>query len=244
MKKIKVPKKSTTVEDKTGDLLDSLRTWSQTNARWLIGGGVGLFLIFVIYWGVNLHRESSERKAQQAYAQIIEQWPEGESADAAKYEKIVPELEKMIRENEGTRVALDAQVDLTRALFELKRYDDALKWGQKVQGEISSADNDLETTIRYLLANIYEKLGKTDEAAAQWTALKTKDPSALNREIYWRLAQIYQKKEQFKEAVEQYEKALETPGGYPGETLLQEGLAFSKSKTEASVAKSEDKSES
>ena len=49
----------------------------------------------------------------------------------ADWEKIIPDLQKFIAGHEGTASALNARVDLAKAFFEARRYDDAVKAGQK-----------------------------------------------------------------------------------------------------------------
>jgi tetratricopeptide (TPR) repeat protein len=241
-KKIKIPKKSTDKMEEVSGLFEQAQRWAQANLRFLTGGLVGVLVISALYLGYHTYQESKEKKAQEAYFQILKQWPAEESPDAAKYEELIPKLEGLIKTHEGTKTVLNAQLDLVRAYLQVERYEDALDWGKRTLEAISPG-HELQMLFRHHLALTYQKLGKIDDALILWKELTKSETSGFQREIHWHLAQIYSKKEQYAEAVEQYEKALEVPSSYPSETLIEEALALARSKIDSPSQASKENSE-
>jgi predicted negative regulator of RcsB-dependent stress response len=229
-KKIKVDKKRTDKAEEILSAFDQAKIWAEEHSTLVSAVVVVVLLVPLVFWGFSAYGESKERKAREAYAQAVAGWPEQDTGDAKTWEEIIPKLQKCMEEHSGTKAALDARLDMARAFFHVGRYEDAAKGSSQVieQAEVGSG---LRPLARYQLALAYEMLGKTDEALAQWEALQKEQLSGLKREVDWRLAALYTKKEQYAKAVAHYEEALSAPGAYPSAPLLQEELAFAKTKT-------------
>ena len=148
-------------------------------------------------------------------------------------EKVLPELEKYVAEHKGTKSALNARLDLARAYFEMKRYEDALKWSKGVLDEVSP-DSELKPLAAYQVAQTFHALGKTEEALEQWKALKSMGMPGLDREISWYMAKLYAGKGDLSKSIEQYESALKDSGMYPPTAQLQDELSAIKLKTASS----------
>lgn len=206
------------------DFLDRNRAWTYGSLAVLVVALAGL-------WVFASHAGSKERRAGERYAGISAQFPDDENADAGRWEALIPEIEKFIAENGGTRARVNAQMDLAKACFFLKRYDKAVN---AATAAIEEADlkSPLFDLARYQLALIYQEMGKADEALAQWTLLNKDSLEGIGREIEWHMAKIYEGKGDYPKAVERLEKALNAPGPYPPAPLLSEELAILRSRTQ------------
>jgi predicted negative regulator of RcsB-dependent stress response len=230
--KIKVPKKSIEKSEEILSAFDRLKVWTEEHAVLVSVCVVLLSLVPVVFWGVGMLQQSKDRKGQEAYALIFENWSDKDISDSKAWEGIIPQLEKCISAHSGTQAAMDARLDLAQAFFRLGRYEDARKWSAEVV-EKTSPDNDLKPLARYQLAQSYETIGKVDEAVAEWEALRKEQFLGLNREVDWHLADLYAKKGDYSKAVSHYESALDASGSYPSTPMLQEELAFAKMKIES-----------
>jgi predicted negative regulator of RcsB-dependent stress response len=227
--KIKVPKKNTEKAEELLSAFDRLKAWTEEHAVAVSVCVVLLSLVPVAFWGIGMLGQSKERKGQEAYALVFEKWSDKDISDSKAWEGIIPQLEKCIADHPGTRVSMDARLDLAQASFRVGRYEDARRWAAEVV-EKASPGNDLKPLARYQLAQYYEMLGKVDEAVAEWEALRKEELSGLNREVDWHIADLYVKKGDYSKAVSHYESALDASGSYPSAPMLQEELAFAKTK--------------
>lgn len=101
-----------------------------------------------------------------------------------------------------------------------------------VQQEISHAIGDLKKALdkaqtpeeinstRFVLASLYEQVGKNHQAIDEY--LRILDTSALNEQVFLRLAQVYLKENSTESAIETLERAIEN--GYDSENI-KENLA-------------------
>jgi predicted negative regulator of RcsB-dependent stress response len=209
--------------------VERVKAWAETHTHHIAVAVIVVLVILLGLWGTEAYRNSKEKNARAAYAQLSQGWPKQENFDPKIWEKMIPELEKYIGEHQGTAPALDAQMDLASAYFHTQRYEDALKWEKKILENVPS-DDGLRFLATYRMALTYEALGRTDEAIAQWTALKTEGSSGFSREMYWHLGRLYAKKNDHARAIEQYEEALQSTGAYPDSALLQDELSSLKLK--------------
>ena len=233
VKKIKAAKKSLDLQEGLPSLFERYKAWMEEHPYPILGVVVAGLIVVFVYWGVNSYRGSKEEKARAAYAQVVKDWPGEEASDPKGIEKVLPGLEKFVEQHQGTRSALNARLDLARAYFQVRRYDDALKWGKAVLDETSPKD-ELKALAQYQIALTSQALGKADEAISQWNALKSEGLTGLGREIDWYLAKLYAGKGDFAKAVEQYEAALKDTGPYPSTAQLQDELSATKLKTASS----------
>jgi len=226
---LKVVRKNPEKIEEIRSLSQRAKGWAEAHPVPVVGTVVGIFVVLALAWGINSYMHGKDARANADYAKVFRQWSAEKASDPQEWEKLIPELEKFIKEHEGGIPARNAQVDLAQAYFQTKRYEDALKLDNKVLAELP-AGNDLRILTRYQLASTYQALGKADEAMAQWTTLKQEPISGMVREVNWHLARLYFAKGDFAKAVEQYEEALKTEGMYPGAPILQEEMATAKLK--------------
>ena len=155
---------------------------------------------------------------------LVHRFPPEGKGTVADWEKLIPDLRKFISEHEDTAPALNARIELAKAFFETKRYEDAIKTGKEAL-ELARPGHGLRPLILYQLGYAYESAGKPDEAANQWTTLKTLNVPDLEREADWNLGRILEGKKDFTRAAEMYQLASEAPGDYPPAALIDQHLA-------------------
>jgi predicted negative regulator of RcsB-dependent stress response len=227
VKKIKIPKKEALKAQKALELAVNpvlSREWIEEHSIKLLAGVGVLLLVMGILWGFNAYRKSGEESARLAYSRIQQSWPGDANSDRQAWEKVISELQTFLKEHPETASMLDAQLDLARAYFQTRQYEDALKWNKSVLDQ-ASRDQDLKFLARYQQAFTLEALGQTDEAITVWTALKGNSSSEITKEADWNIARLYARKGDYSKAAEQYETAMKAKGNYPGADLLQLELA-------------------
>lgn len=203
---------------------ERFKVWMERHSNHVAVSVLALLLILGGLWGMDAYSKSKEKRASAAYAELSREWPPEGVADPKAWEKVISSLEKFVQEHRGTPPALDAQLDLALASFHARRYEDALKWQNKVLAD-APAGHSLRLFAGYQMALTYETMGKTDEAIARWTDLQSQGSLGLQREIDWRLGRLYAGKNEYSKAVAHYEKALQMTGTYPNPALLQAELS-------------------
>lgn len=207
-----------------GQGLLGLRDWLELHQNQLISAVAGVLVIALVVWGVNSYLERTERNAQAEYAAILKGWPADNGADAAVWEGLRARLEQFIAGSSGSRAALYARMDLMRVLLQQARLDEALKEASILTGKVST-EKALGPLLRYQLALTYDVAGRSDEAMAQWSALKADPLPGVEREVDWRLGRLHAARQDFARAVDLFESALKHQGEYPSTALLQQDLA-------------------
>lgn len=202
-------------------LRDRLQSWLETHVQAVVGGVVVLVLIAATAWGIDTYRTSREKKAEAEYTRLLNAWlsPTGPKEN----ETFVEATGKFIREFGGTHAALNATLDLARAAFELKKYDDAVMYSKEVLDRAPSGVS-LKMLARYQLALALDASGQADQAVEHWTALKNEVHSGLVREALWRLARYHAAKGDVPKAIQLYEEALQATAAYPPNALLESEL--------------------
>jgi tetratricopeptide (TPR) repeat protein len=231
-KKIKISKKDALKAQKALELavvpVLSME-WLELHLKKILAGLAALLLVVGILWGFNAYGESKERRGRLDYAVVMQNWPTDENGTLQAWEKVITELERYLKEYSGAPPVIDAQLDLARAYFQTKQYQDALKWTQKVLDQ-SPRDGGMKLLAQYQLAPTLEALGKTDEAINLWNALKSKDTPQLAKEADYNTARLYFRKGEYAKAAEEYEAALKDSSSYPDSALIQDELASLKLK--------------
>jgi len=229
-KKIKGSKKRFETTEEIVGLSQRATDYARENPYMIIAAVAGIFLLLGIIWGVSSYRQANERRARAEYSKIMQGWPANDFAGHKDWDKLVPKLQDFIKQHQGTQPALNAQLDLAQAYFWMKRYDDSAKVANTLLNE-TSAENPLRPLVRYHLALTYEEMNKIDDAITQWKDLAKAGVKGLERETSWHLARLYADKKEYTKAVEQYENALKSNGGYPSTQQIQQELEMAKLKT-------------
>ena len=202
---------------------DKAKKWADKNYATVIGVGAAILFTCVSIWGFSAHDHSKQARAQSDYGMLVPRLPAEGKGTVADWEKLIPDLQKFISEHKGTPPALNARIELAKAFFETKRYEDAIKTGKEAL-ELAPPGHGLRPLILYQLAYAYESAGKSDEAATQWASLKQLGMPDLEREADWNLGRIFEGKKDFTKAVEMYQLASQAPGDYPSAALIDQQI--------------------
>lgn len=198
--------------------------WLEANRNLLGGIVAGVLVIFLIVIGVQGYLSSQQARAEERYAQMMRQWPaDFSTVDDQAMEKLIPDLEQFIREHDGRRAAWLARLDLARVFYQLRRHEDALAQNRTVLD--GAREPSLRSMARYQAVVTLQAMGRSDEAIAQWTAMKNEPSLASEREINWKLAALYSARQEYPMAIEHLEAALKAGGDYPTNQLIEDQLA-------------------
>lgn len=222
IKPVKKPQKKQVVPEDTA--FERVKAWADENYTTIVGACVVVLLAAAIFWAYNAHSHSKQAKARSDYGVLLAKLPDETKATQADWEKLIPDLKKFISEHEGTAPALDARIELAKALFEAKQYGEAVTAGQEALA-MAGAGSSLRPLIQYQLAYAYEAAGKLDEAASEWTELKQLGSHDFDREADWNLGRIFEGRKDFGKAAEMYQLASQTPGDYPPGSLIDQRMA-------------------
>jgi tetratricopeptide (TPR) repeat protein len=201
--------------------------WIDKNYTMAIGTSVAVLFAVVSIWGYSAYANSRQVRARSDYGVLVSRLPAEGRATSADWEKLIPDLQMFISGHKRTAPALDARIELARALFEAKRYGDAVKIGQEALG-LAPAGHGLRPLILYQLGYAYEAAGNLDEAAGQWNSLIQLGAHDLEREAEWNLGRIFEIRKDFAKAAEMYRLASQTPGDYPPVSLVDQKIAGTK----------------
>lgn len=211
-------------------LYERVRDWVDKNYTAVIGAGAAFIVIILASWGFGAYENSRQVRMETEYGMLAAKFPAEGKGSPADWEKIIPDLQKFITEHKSSNLALNARIELAKAYYETKRYDDAVKTGSEALNAVP-AGHGLKPLVEYQLAYAYQASGKTDQAAQEWTNLKNLGLPEFEREAAWNLGRIYAAKKDTAKALEMFELAAKAPGEYPPHALLNQELA--KAKTEA-----------
>lgn len=201
-----------------------LRQWLENNRKIVSGAAAGVFLIGLILLGIQSYQENRERSARESFALLMQQWPKDMgAADPQTWDSLVSNIQKFVRDHQGSKAAQLAHLDMARAYYQMQRYEDALGQSQKALDE--AVEPSLQAMARYQKAVILQTMGRTDDAIAQWNAVKSETSLLSQREVNWTLAQLYRSKKDYSKAVEHLELAVKAEAEYPAGQLLEDELA-------------------
>jgi lipopolysaccharide biosynthesis regulator YciM len=184
---------------------------------WLIAGGV----VIVVLWGALFIRarliESREAKAAAALALVAPK-----VSLAAPDVAAVKALDRFIQENGGTRAAWQAQLLRANVLFRLQRYGEA---ATAYESLLKGPDPGLEMLITESLSYCYEGMGNFKKAAEVLKPVAEKTSGPMQSEIMRRLALLFEKAKEPKEAAVYWRKLLEKPPEAVLKPYFEEKLA-------------------
>lgn len=204
--------------------LEQAKLWAEKHYPLLVGIVAAILFTMISTWGIKTYNEHTENVAKAAYAAVVSKLPSEGEGKPEDWQKLIPELQKIISDHKGTQSALMARMELARAYFETKRYDEAVKAGLEAMKYLQPGHS-LRPLLQYQLAYTYEAAGNREQAAKEWTQLKESGVPGLQREADWNLGKNFAAKKEYAKAVENFQKANETPGSYPSPTLLDQELS-------------------
>ncbi|MEN6439249.1 MAG: tetratricopeptide repeat protein [Syntrophobacter sp.] len=204
--------------------LEQVKLWADKHYPLLVGITAAILFTMISTWGIRTYDAHKENTARAAYAVVALKLPAEGTATPDDWQKLVPELQKIISDHKGTQPALMARMELARAYLETKRYDEAVKTAIEAMKYLPPGHS-LRPLLQYQLACTYEAAGNREQAAKEWAQLKESGTAGLQREAEWNLGRNFAAKNDFAKAAESYQKASETPGSYPSPTMLDQELA-------------------
>jgi predicted negative regulator of RcsB-dependent stress response len=204
--------------------LAKVKQWADKNYAMVFGACAAILFTIISMWGFSAHDRSKQARSQSDYAILVSRLPADGRGSPSDWEKLIPDLKRFISEHGGTAPALNARIELAKALLETKRYEDAIKTGKEAL-ELAPSGHSLRPLILYQLGYIYESAGKPDEAAGEWTSLKELGMPDMEREADWNLGRILEGKKEFAKAAEMYQLASRAPGDYPPAALIDQQIA-------------------
>jgi predicted negative regulator of RcsB-dependent stress response len=210
--------------------IERLKEWADKNYALIVGALALVVCIMLAAWGIGAYEGSKQTRAQADYSALAAKFPVETKGTQAEWEKLVPDLQKFISDHKGTHAAVNAQIELAKAFFETKKYEDSIKEASEAMKSIPSGDG-LKPLINYQLAYAYEASGKLDQAADAWTELKNSGLMGIEREADYNLGRIYAEKKDFSKAAEMYQTASQVPGDYPSPALVDQELARARSES-------------
>jgi predicted negative regulator of RcsB-dependent stress response len=180
------------------DLLEQVRPY----AKWLVLGAV-VVAVGLGAWGINAGIQGRRQaKAAAALAQMTAK------VDLKAPDAAVQTLGKFVTEYRGTRAARDAQLMRANLLYRLKRYDQAAKAYESL---LNVRDPGWDALVNDSLSYCYEGMGNFKKAAAVLKPVVDQTYGPLKSEIMRRLAMLYDKAQEPKEAAIYWRKLVDQP---------------------------------
>ncbi len=202
---------------------ESLKYWLEIYSRHLIAGVVIVLLVVASILGYQYHQRNKEMRAHDAYAVVLNTWP-WESPEAVGWERFIAVSSEFLQEHGSTKAALHARLDLARAHYAMGNYDEAHGLAMEAAAKISDR-HPMKPLVVYQLALISRQMGMVDEAVAHWQSLQRMGGPGMQREAHWQIARIHLERQNFEEALEHFQRALDSRGEYPREELIRQELA-------------------
>jgi predicted negative regulator of RcsB-dependent stress response len=190
--------------------------------KWL---ALGLLLVVLALtaWLIQVQRQASrEGRAAAALAQV-----RPELAVPSAGAEAVRALEQVVRDHPGTKGAREAQLLRANLLYDLKNYAEAAR---AYEALLPSGDPAWDALIRESLSYCYEGLGDFPKAAATLKEAEESLSGPIKGEVTSRLALLYEKAGDFKDAAVYWKKLVEAGGDPAVLPYLKEKLAAAEAK--------------
>lgn len=186
-------------------------------AKWLIGGGV-VIAVALGAWGINSWvQENREANAVAALALVTPK-----VSLAAPDVAAVQALDRFVQEYAGTRAAREAQLMRANILFRLHRYGEA---ATAYESLLDGRDPGWDMLITETLSYCYEGMGNFKKAAEVLKPVAEQTSGAMQSEVMRRLALLFERAKEPKEAEVYWRKLLENPPEAALKPYFQEKLA-------------------
>jgi len=162
-------------------------------------------------------QEGREAKAAEALARVTPK-----VSLAAPDVAATTALDRFIREYAGTRAAREAQLMRANVLFRLHRYGEA---ATAYESLLDGRDPGWDMLITESLSYCYEGMGNFKKAAEVLKPVAEQTSGAMQSEVMRRLALLFEKAKEPKEAAVYWRKLLEKPPEAALKPYFQEKLA-------------------
>jgi lipopolysaccharide biosynthesis regulator YciM len=200
-------------------LTQAQRLWEYIKpvAHWLAVAAVVIAVVLGV-WGINAWMKGNrETKAAEALVQVT---PKADlnAPDAAA----AAALDKFIKEYAGTRAAREAQLMRANLLYGLGQYPEAAKAYESL---LDGRDPGWDALVAESLSYCYEGMGNFKKAAEVLKPVVEQTSGPLKNEVMQRLALLYEKAQEPKEAAAYWRKLLDQAGEAALRSYLREKLA-------------------
>jgi predicted negative regulator of RcsB-dependent stress response len=186
-------------------------------AKWLILAVV-VIAVGLGAWGVNAMMQ--ERRQEKAGAALALVTPKADlkAPDIAAAKA----LEKFVHEYAGTRAAREAQLRRANLLYQLSQYAEAAKAYESL---LDRRDPGWDILVNESLSYSYEGMGNVKKAAEVLKPLADQTSGPLQSEVMRRLAMLFERAQEPKEAAVYWRKLLDQKPNAAMAQYLQEKLA-------------------
>ena len=164
-------------------------------------------VLVVLVWGINAHLKArKESQAAAALAQV-----NLKTQDKTQEDRALQGLEKVLREFPGTSASRQAELLRANLLYRQKNYVEAAKAFESLKDR----DPGLAPFVTENLSYCYEALGDLKKAAEVLKPMTEQVAGPFEAELWRRLAYLYEKAGEPKEAVPYWKKLLDQPKQHP-----------------------------
>jgi predicted negative regulator of RcsB-dependent stress response len=200
-------------------LTQAQRLWEVVKpyVHWLAVAAVVLAVVLGL-WGINAWMKGNrETKAAEALILVTSKVDFQAPTTAA-----VQDLGKFVKEYSGTGAAREAQLLRANLLYDLERYPEAAKAYESLR---DSRDPGWDALVADSLSYCYAGMGNFKKAAAVLKPVVEQTYGPLRGEVMQRLALLYEKAQEPKEAAVYWRKLLDHPGDAALMSYFREKLA-------------------
>jgi len=200
------PRRRVALESPDDMLTQAQRLWEYIEpvAHWVAVAAVVIAVVLGV-WGINAWMKGNrETKAAEALVQVT---PKADlnAPDAAA----AAALEKFIKEYPGTRAAREARLLRANLLYGLGQYPAAAKAYESL---LDGRDPGWDALVTESLSYCYEGMGNFKKAAEVLRPVVEQTSGPLKSEVMQRLALLYEKAQEPKEAAGYWRKLLDQAG--------------------------------
>jgi lipopolysaccharide biosynthesis regulator YciM len=205
-------------------LTQAQRLWEYIKpvAHWVAVAAVVIAVVLGV-WGINAWMKGNrETKAAQALILVTSKVDLKAPPTAA-----VQDLGKFVKEYPGTGAAREAQLLRANLLYGLGQYPEAAKAYESLR---DGRDPGWDALVTESLSYCYEGMGNFKKAAEVLKPVVEQTYGPLKGEVMQRLALLYEKAQEPKEAAVYWRKLLAQPGEAAVMSYLREKLAAAEAK--------------
>ena len=200
------PRRRVALESPDDMLTQAQRLWERVKpfAHWVAVAAVVIAVVLGV-WGINAWMQGNrETKAAEALIQVTPKADLNAPDPAA-----AAALDKFVKEYPGTRAAREAQLLRANLLYGLGQYAEAAKAYESL---LDGRDPGWDALVTESLSYCYEGMGNYKKAAEILKPVVEQTSGPLQNEVMQRLALLYEKAREPKEAALYWRKLLDQAG--------------------------------